>query len=41
MTTLAAGENTPTSFFSPSKLMPSFPPTAASTMASRVVGMLM
>ena len=30
--------NTPTSFFSPLKFMPVFPPTDASTMASSVVG---
>ena len=32
---------TPISFFSPLKLMPVLPPTEASTIASRVVGMLM
>ena len=39
--TLSAGLMTPISFFSPLKLMPVFPPTAASTLPRRVVGMLM
>ena len=38
--TLFAGAKAPISFFSPLKLIPVLPPTDASTMASRVVGIL-
>ena len=38
MTTARGLLKAPTSFFRPSRLMPVFPPTAASTMASSVVG---
>ena len=36
--TLFAGANEPISFFSPLKLIPVLPPTEASTIASKVVG---
>ena len=39
--TLFAGANEPISFFSPLKLIPVLPPTEASTIASKVVGILM
>ena len=40
MITVSASLKSPISFFSPLKLTPVFPPTAASTAASRVVGTL-
>ena len=39
--TASASRNEPISFLSPLKLIPVFPPTAASTADSRVVGTLM
>ena len=39
--TVSASLNTPISFFRPLKFTPVFPPTAASTALSSVVGMLM
>ena len=41
MMTQCAVLKTPISFFSPLKLMPVFPPTDASTIANKVVGILM